>query len=246
MAPGNSSASAVPPKRLKELDQLGERLGVTFGRMGLLNEALTHSSYAMEAERKDNERLEFFGDAVLKFVISEYLLERFPDYDEGQLTEIRAVLVSDKALAEIANQVNLSKYILLGRQVQMRPSIMACALEAVFGAVYTDLGLIIAQNLIVRLFGSQATAVDHDEFKENYKATLQEITQLKGQGVPTYSVKSQEGPAHNPIFEVTVFVQEEAMGVGKGSSKKSAEQESAKQALTKLGVITGSGNPAIS
>ncbi len=242
MAPNNSSAPAISSKRLKDLDRLGESLGISFGRMGLLNEALTHSSYALEINGRDNERLEFFGDAVLKFVISEYLLERFPDYDEGQLTEIRAVLVSDKALAELASQVNLGKYILLGRQVQMRPSIMAQALEAVFGAAYTDMGLIVAQNLIVRLFGNQATAVDRDELKENYKAKLQEITQSKGQGLPTYSVKSQEGPAHEPIFEVTVFVQSESMGVGKGPSKKMAEQESAKQALTKLGVIAGSGS----
>jgi ribonuclease-3 len=242
MAPNNSSGSTISPKRLKDLDRLGESLGIAFGRMGLLHEALTHSSFAIEINCRDNERLEFFGDAVLKFVISEYLLERFPDYDEGQLTEIRAVLVSDKALAELANQVNLSKYILLGRQVQMRPSIMAQSLEAVFGAVYTDMGLIVAQNLIVRLFGNQATVVDRDELKENFKAKLQEITQSKGQGVPTYSVKSQVGPAHEPIFEVTVLVQDQPMGVGKGPSKKTAEQESAKQALTKLGVIAGSGS----
>jgi ribonuclease-3 len=236
MAANNSSVSSLTNKRLKELDRLGESLGVVFGRMGLLNEALTHSSYAMEANTRDNERLEFFGDAVLKFVISEYLLERFPDYNEGQLTEIRAVLVSDKALAELAAQLNLGKYILLGRQVQMRPSILARALEAVFGAVYTNLGLINAQNLIVRLFGNQATSVDRDELKDNYKAKLQEITQSKGQGVPTYSLKSQGGPAHEPVFEVSVSIQEEAMGVGKGPSKKAAEQESAKAALKKLGV----------
>lgn len=243
MAPNNSSRSTITPKRLKELDRLGENLGVTFGRMGLLNEALTHSSYAMETNCKDNERLEFFGDAVLKFVISEYLLERFADYNEGQLTEIRAVLVSDKSLAELAHKVNLSKYILLGRQVQMRPSIMAQSLEAVFGAVYTDLGLIVAQNLIVRLFGSHATAVDRDELKENYKAKLQEITQSKGQGLPTYTVRSQEGSAHEPIFEVTVFVQKMPLGLGKGPNKKTAEQESAREALIKLGVIAGSANP---
>src|SRR5271168_4041695 len=99
------SAPLITSKRLKELDQLCAKLGVTFGRMGLLNEALTHSSFAAETGEKDCERLEFFGDAVLKFVISEYLLERFPDYDEGNLTEIRAVLVSDKVLAELANTV---------------------------------------------------------------------------------------------------------------------------------------------
>jgi ribonuclease III len=233
----NNLPTPISGKRLKELDHLSASLGISFGRMGLLNEALTHSSYAVETGDKDYERLEFFGDAVLKFVISEYLLERFADYDEGKLTEIRAVLVSDKILAELANTVNLSKYILLGKQVQMRPSIMARSMEAIFGAVYTDLGLITSQNLIVRLFGDHATAVDRDEFKENYKAKLQELTQSKGQGIPAYSIVSVEGPAHNPTFEVSVGIDGQLMTMGKGSTKKAAEQEAAKFALEKLGVI---------
>lgn len=234
------SINQVPinQKRLKELDRLSASLGVTFGRMGLLNEALTHGSFASETGTPDYERLEFFGDAVLKFVISEYLLERFPDYDEGQLTEIRAVLVSDKVLAELATSVNLSKYILLGRQVQMRSSIMARSMEAIFGAVYTDLGLITSQILIVRLFGDHTTAVDRDEMKDNFKAKLQELSQSKGQGVPVYTIVAVEGPAHNPIFEVNVAVEGSIICTGKGSTKKAAEQEAARFALEKLGLIT--------
>ncbi len=225
------------PKRFKELDQLAARLGVTCGRMALINEALTHSSYASESPGcKDYERLEFFGDAVLKFVVSEYLLDRFPDYDEGQLTEIRAVLVSDKTLAEIAEQINLSKYILLGRQVQMRPSIMAHAMEAIIGALYQDLGLFQVQNLIVRLFGSRATLVDRDEIKENYKAQLQELTQSKAQGVPCYVVTKTEGPPHDPIFWVNAEIEGTFVASGSGRTKKAAEQEAAKQALVVLGI----------
>jgi len=233
------SPPLISSKRLRELEQLGEKLGVTFGRMGLLNEALTHTSYASETGSKHFERLEFFGDAVLKFVISEYLLERFPDYDEGKLSEIRSVLVSDKILAEIANSVNLSKYVLVGRQVQIRSSIVARAMEAIFGAVYQDLGLFAAQTLIVRLFGDHTTAVDRDEMKENYKAALQELTQSKGQGIPVYGLVAVEGPAHNPLFEVSVAVEGTVLGNGRGTSKKSAEQEAAKACLEKLGVITG-------
>src|SRR6185369_16763470 len=123
-------------KRLKELDRLCEKLGIAFGRLGLLNEALTHSSYASEHPGvKDYERLEFFGDAVFKFVISEYLLERFPEYDEGELSEIRAAVVSDKSLAEVANSLNVGKHILLGTRVQLRPSITARSMEAIIGAV---------------------------------------------------------------------------------------------------------------
>jgi ribonuclease-3 len=231
------SPQPINAKRLKELDRLGSSLGVSFGRMNFLNEALTHSSYAAETGTKDYERLEFFGDAVLKFVISEYLLERFSDYDEGKLTEIRAVLVSDKVLAELAETVNLSKYILLGHQVQMRPSIMARAMEAIFGAIYTDLGLIAAQNLIVRLFGQQATLVDRDEMKDNYKARLQELTQSKGQGLPVYSIVAVDGPAHNPTFEICVAIEDQVIASGKGSTKKSAEQEAARIALQALGIL---------
>lgn len=229
------ATAAIAPRRLKELDALSSCLAVTFGRMHLLNEALTHSSYAAEnAGVKNYERLEFFGDAVLKFVISEYLLERFPDYNEGQLTEIRSVLISDKTLAGIAQSMNLSKYILLGHQVQMRSSITAQAFEAVLGAIYTDLGLIEVQHFIVRVFGSHATAVDRDDIKENYKAELQELTQSLCQGVPVYTVLQVDGPAHDPSFSVSVSIAGERLADGAGKSKKAAEQDAAKAALQLL------------
>jgi len=230
-----SPQTSLNSRRVKELDQLSERLGVAFGRMHLLNEALTHSSSAAEQPGvKDYERLEFFGDAVLKFVISEYLLERFPDYSEGQLTEIRSVLVSDKVLAELATSINLSKYILLGKQVQMRPSIMAQSLEAIIGAVYTDLGLFQTQHLVVKLFGNQATAVDRDDIKDNFKAELQEYTQARSQGIPTYTVLQVDGPPHDPVFSVSVSIEGKDLASASGKSKKQAEQEAAKIALGML------------
>jgi ribonuclease-3 len=227
--------TTIQPRRLKELDQLCAALGVTFGRMHILNEALTHSSYAAEHPGvKDYERLEFFGDAVLKFVISEYLLERFADYDEGQLTEIRSVLISDKTLGELAKNINLGKYILLGKQVQMRSSIMAQSLEAVLGAIYTDLGIIQSQNFIVRFFGNLATNVDRDDVKDNFKAELQEYTQAKAQGIPMYSVVNVDGPPHEPMYSVSVAVTGNVIASGSGKSKKAAEQEAAKAALIVL------------
>jgi ribonuclease-3 len=230
-----ASIQALTPKRSKELEQLCAKLGVHFGRMGLLHEALTHSSYASEnAGIKDYERLEFFGDAILKFVISEYLLERFPDYDEGELSQIRAVVVSDKIMAELASGLNLSKYILLGRQLQMKPSIMAESFEALIGAVYIDLGLIHVQNMVVRMFGNTATAVDRDEFKDNFKGELQEIAQGKAQGHPVYEVDHMDGPAHDRMFHVTVTIQGTVLGSGSGTSKRAAEQEAAKAALTAM------------
>ncbi|MCC7528530.1 MAG: ribonuclease III [Candidatus Melainabacteria bacterium] len=232
-----SENNALNPKRIKELEQLCHKLGVLFGRLAVLNEALTHSSFAAESPGcRDYERLEFFGDSVLRFVVSEYLLERFPDYDEGQLTAIRSVLVSDKTLAEIAQDFGLSKYILLGRQVQMRPSIMARSMEAIFGAVYNDLGLFEVQNLVLRLFGSRATEVDKDEAKDNHKAQLQEYSQGGGQGVPVYTVDKIEGPPHEPIFSVSVALGGNTLATGCGTTKKAAEQMAAKAAVEKIGV----------
>lgn len=232
------TGSTIPTKRLRELDKLMQDLGVMCGRMALLEEALTHSSYAAENPGKEhNERLEFFGDAVLKFVVSEYLLERFPTYDEGDLSEIRAVLVSGKTLAEVGESLKLGKYILTGRRVPIKPSILAGSMEAVLGAIYLDSGLMQVQNLIIRLFGAQATAVDRDEVKENYKAQLQEWTQARGEGIPIYSVMSTEGPAHDPVFSVSVSIGEKVVGSGSGRSKKDAEQQAAKAALTALGVM---------
>ena len=232
-----SESNSLNPKRVKELEQLCHKLGVLFGRLAVLNEALTHSSFAAESPgSRDYERLEFFGDSVLRFVVSEYLLERFPDYDEGQLTAIRSVLVADKTLAEIAQDFGLSKYILLGRQVQMRPSIMARSMEAIFGAVYNDLGLFEVQNVVLRLFGSRATDVDKDEAKDNFKAQLQEYSQGGGQGVPIYTVDKIEGPPHEPIFTVSVAVEGKTLASGSGTTKKAAEQMAAKAASEKIGV----------
>jgi ribonuclease-3 len=217
------------------LDELLTKLGVLCGRMMLIEEALTHSSFTAEnPDFPQNERLEFFGDSVLKFVISEYLLERFPDYDEGQLSEIRAVLVSSKLLAEVASTLNLGKYIKTGRRVSMKPSILAGSMEALFGAIYLDSGLFSVQNLIIHLLGAQATAVDRDQTKENYKAKLQEYTQSCNQGVPLYTLLSTQGPPHSPVFEVAVEVNAVAIAQGSGNSKKEAEQAAAKAALAKL------------
>lgn len=227
--------TSISTKRMKQLDELLSKLGVSCGRMGLIEEALIHSSWSAENPgTRNNERLEFFGDSVLKFVVSEYLLERFPDYDEGQLTEIRAVLVSSKTLGEIGISLNLGKYILVGRRVSMRPSIVARSMEAILGAIYLDSGLFQVQNLIIRLFGSQTTAVDRDATKENYKAQLQEYTQARAQGIPAYEVVECVGPAHDPTFSVSVAVGEEVLATGKGHSKKEAEQAAAKAALERL------------
>ena len=231
----NTQAQPLSQKRIKELDELQSKLGINCGRMTLLNEALTHSSYTAEHPGfTDFERLEFFGDAVLKFVVSEYLIDRFPEYSEGQLTEIRAVLVSDKVLGEIARSIGLDRYILLGRQVQMRPSIMAHALEALLGAMYQDQGLFHVQVLIVRLFGSHATEIDRYEAKQNFKAQLQEYTQARGQGLPAYTVLHTDGPAHAPVFSIAVSIQGEVLATGTGASKKEAEQEAASKAMEKL------------
>ena len=228
-------AAPISHLRLRRLDELLNELSVSMGRMQLLEEALTHSSWAAENPgNPHNERLEFFGDSVLKFVVSEYLMERFPDYDEGQLSKIRAVLVSSKTLSDAGEQLDLAKYIKTGRRVNMKPSIVARSMEAILGAVYFDAGLFTVQNLIIRLFGAHATSVDRDQTKENYKAALQEFTQAHNQGVPSYGVVQTQGPAHNLKFTVVVSIASMEYGRGIGSSKKEAEQAAARQAFSKL------------
>jgi ribonuclease-3 len=225
----------ISDRRRQELAELLSKLDIPMTRIELLQEALTHSSYRSDHPGTlDYERLEFFGDAVLKFVVSEYLFERFASYPEGQLTEIRAVLVSDRSLAEMAQALDLGRYVLIGRRGSLKPSIVACAMEAIFGAIYLDSGLPHVQNLIVRYLGAKASEIHENASSENYKAQLQHLSQAHARGTPVYTLVERQGPAHDPIFIVNVAVAEQVLAEGTGRSKKEAEQAAAKAALIKL------------
>lgn len=198
----------------------------------LINEALTHSSYKADHKGSvDYERLEFFGDSVLKFVVSEYLFNRFPNYSEGRLTEIRAVLVSGQTLNQVGSHLQLGKHIILGRGIHLKTSMIGRSLEALFGAVYLAFGLETARTLIESLLSEKAEAIHENASHENFKAQLQELTQGQAKGAPVYATAAVEGPAHDPVFSVTVSVQGEVIASGSGHSKKQAEQQAAKSAL---------------
>lgn len=218
---------------------LEEKLGYTFQDPSLLENALTHSSRANESRGKlhSNERLEFLGDSVLGFVSAEYLFREHPDLPEGDLTRMRASLVCEQSLYEVARELELGSYLKLGRGEEAgggreRQSILADATEAVFAAVYLDGGIQPVRELIVRVLLSQAPAAEE---RRDYKTTLQEVVQRRSGQVLTYHMLSQSGPDHNKTFLFEVRLNDESVGCGEGHSKKEAEQAAARDALEKMG-----------
>lgn len=221
----------ISSERSASLAVLQQRLDVTFSNLSLLDEALTHSSYSHDhPQYADYERLEFFGDAVLKFIVSEYLVHSYPKHDEGRLTEIRAVLINARTLELVAQEVNLQEFIRVAKGVSIRSSMQARSMEAILGAIYLDQGMEVARVFINRFFSSRADAVNQDKVKDNFKAQLQQLTQARAQGVPVYSVLQIDGPPHDPTFIVAVSVANRAIAQGTGHSKKTAEQEAARAA----------------
>lgn len=207
--------------------------------------ALTHSSFCKENNLPYtlcNERLEFLGDAVLKIAISSYLYKKFPNYNEGELSQIRSSVVSDSTLDKIARTINLPEYLTLGQAEENnkgrdRSSTIACAFEALLGAIYLEDGLNQVLKLIDNLFENIISEVNEDDAKNNYKALLQEYFQSISNNVPQYVLTKQEGPPHNRKFYVDVFFEYEFLASGKGSTKKAAQKEAAQKACEKLGLI---------
>ncbi len=226
----------ITSERIATLGILQQRLDVTFSNLVLLDEALTHSSFSHDHPQYiDYERLEFFGDAVLKFIVSEYLVHFYPKHDEGRLTEIRAVLINARTLELVAQDMSLQEFIRVAKGVSIRSSMLARSMEAILGAIYLDQGMEVARTFINRFFSTRADAVNQDKVKDNFKAQLQQLTQARAQGVPVYSVLQIEGPPHDPTFIVAVSVANQAIAQGSGHSKKTAEQEAARAAYDIIG-----------
>ena len=210
-----------------------------------LNTALTHSSFCKENNLPYtlcNERLEFLGDAVLKITISNFLYKKYPNYNEGALSQIRSCVVSDETLNKIAKEIKLAKYIILGyaeehNRGRNRSSTIACAFEAMLGAFYLSGKLNETQILIEKLFEKTIDEVNADDAKSNYKALLQEHVQTYSNNVPEYILTKQEGPPHNRTFYVDVFFEDEFLASGIGSTKKAAQKEAAKLACQKIGLL---------
>lgn len=211
--------------------RLFEGLGVSVPDE-LLRVALSHSSYANESGGVSNERLEFLGDAVLNLALAEFLYRRFPERDEGELSKIRAVVVSRPVLAQVARRLGLGEHLLLGRGEELaggreRPSILAAALEALFGAVFLSHGYEEARGLAERLLGPEARRYAAER-SPDYKSLLQELGQRRYGALPAYEVVQSEGPEHKKVFTVSVELGG-SRAVGRGRSKKEAEQAAAKR-----------------
>lgn len=223
-----------------ELNDLEERLGVSFKNKSLLEEALTHRSYLNEHPAwpyPHNERLEFLGDAVLELAVTEELFFRFPEKPEGELTNLRAALVNAERLGEAGGNLGIDPYLKLSRGEaqdtgRARSTLVANALEAVIGAIYLDQDYKEAKEFVEReIINALLDEVLEKRLWRDPKSLFQEIAQEKSKVTPTYAVLREWGPDHDKHFVVGVYVGEELVAEGEGSSKQSAEIEAARAAL---------------
>ncbi|HEX5936399.1 MAG TPA: ribonuclease III [Actinomycetota bacterium] len=211
-------------------------LGIRFRDEALRETALTHRSYAFEhGVDETNERLEFLGDSVLGLVVTDMAFASFPDMPEGELAKLRAAIVNAQALADVARSLGLGALVRLGKGEEQsggrgKASILADALEAVFGAVYLDLGLRETRALIERLFRPLMDAYVRGEGERDHKTILQELASREMRTMPEYRLE-ERGPDHEKEFTATVYLGGEALGVGVGKSKKEAEQRAAREAF---------------
>lgn len=227
------------------MHQLCKTLNYKFNDQKFLSNALSHSSYANEQQSKkinSNERLEFLGDSVLSIFVSTFLYNNYYNLPEGELTKIRAAIVCEKSLYERAKEIDLGKYLLLGRgeettQGRDRMSILADAFEALMGAVYLDGGVEAVEKTFTPVFEKHIRQAAAGKTFKDYKTMLQEIVQKNKEEVLSYALKSESGPDHLKVFEVEVHLNNNVFATGKGRSKKEAEQDAARLALVLMGEI---------
>ena len=223
---------------MRRQEEFQKIIGYQFRNAKLLQQALTHSSYANEKHMKhaDNERLEFLGDAVLELVSSEFLFLNYPDLSEGDLTKLRASLVCEPTLAGCTTPIHLGEFIRLGKGEDQtggreRKSILSDALEAVIGAIYLDGGFTNAKEFILKFI---LTDIEHKKLFYDSKTILQEYVQGNYKEILNYRLIEESGPDHNKCFAVEARIGEKVIGKGSGRTKKAAEQEAAYQALLVL------------
>lgn len=226
-----------------DLEGLQKKLGYQFNTPGHLIQALTHKSYAHEHKLENNERLEFLGDAILQFVISDYLMTHYPSLPEGMLSKFRAVLVSENGLSHLAKKIDLGQYILIGKGEEItggreKNSILSDTLEAIFCAVFLDSreqkGISAITDIIHYLFAEEIRIAEKTFSSVDYKTDFQEFVQKKKLGALNYKVIEESGPDHNKEFVTALMIANEIFGIGKGKSKKISEQNAAINAFKKI------------
>ena len=241
-------SSDISPERADLLQQFQQKYDLKFKNIGLLNQALCHTSYTNENNLdvlNSYERLEFLGDAVLKLSISKFFYSKFTDYQEGKLTKIRAEVVSDKTIAEYALKIGLDKVLLLGKNEKKhggakKESILACAFEALLGAIFIEYGARgykKAYDFLINNFKDEILEVNDQINFLNPKAILQEYTQGINHDLPKYNLIKEVGAAHDKTFFVEIEYQDKIIGKGSAKSIKLAQQNAAENALKKMGVI---------
>ena len=210
-------------------------IGYSFKNKNLLKEALTHTSYAYENKVKSNERLEYLGDSILEFVISEYLFLKYNNLSEGEMTKVRANVVCEDSLYEIAKRHNFSDFLLLGKSEKhsqnSKKAIMADSVEAVIAAIFLDSDVEYAKKFIIDNLKDFVEIGSKNVGMEDYKTVLQEKLQVHGEVKIKYVVLKEEGPDHDKTFIVEVSCDDKFLATGKGKNKKHAEMEAAKNAL---------------
>lgn len=227
----------VNKKAIYNISKFEDTINYKFEDKSYILEALTHSSYSNENKNyKFNERLEFLGDSVLSIVISDYLFKKEKNLPEGELTKLRANIVCEESLSEVAGQIHLGEYLLLGKGEEAtggrdRISILADALEAIIAAIYLDGGLEEASKFIFRFMEEIIENSIEGKIFRDYKTYLQEVLQSKGEQHIWYKLIEEKGPDHNKRFVMEVGINDKVLGVGEGKSKKDAEQVAAKSAL---------------
>lgn len=207
----------------------------------LLELAFIHRSFLNETKQKlqSNERLEFLGDSILSFIVSEYLYQKYPDFKEGTLTNLRSLLVNTKSLAEIAKELQLGSFLKLSKgeeesRGRENESLLANSFEAVIGALFLDQGIDKTKEFLKSVLLNKSDLLVQKKTFKDPKSLIQEYVQSKKQKSPIYKVISEEGPPHARIFTVGVYVEETQLGQGEGKSKQEAEERAAEQALERM------------
>ncbi|OPY82772.1 MAG: Ribonuclease 3 [Smithella sp. PtaU1.Bin162] len=234
---------SLPDKKRREiLSELEKRLSYSFRNIILLETALTHRSYVNENPQLpviDNERYEFLGDAVLGACVSDLLIKKYPDFSEGVLSKVRAAIVNEKPLAELACKLEIGNCLLLGKGEEssggrLKESLMANALEAVIAAIYLDSGFTKTKSFLKKLIGHLLSDDSIHSQYFDYKTALQEFCQKKFKTAPVYKIINSCGPDHAKTFEVQLTVADKMMQLGYGRSKKEAEKQAAQKAWEEL------------
>jgi len=236
----------ILPARERLLAKLQKALKVRVRDLSIFDKALTHRSYSNENPGivSDNERLEYLGDSVLGLVVNEYLYKRFENYLEGDLAKIKSTVVSEDILTQVAGEIGLGEFILLGKGEEHsggrgRASILANTVEAVIGALYLDMGYKTTKNCVLMLLKKHIEQINEMEYLRDPKTALQEYVQKKYKEKPVYDVIEEKGPDHLKEFTVRLVIKGKEILIGSGSSKRRAEMDAARSALSMI----HNGNP---